>query len=75
MKTINIQGRKLNFEDLSTIRSLITDNPSWHRTRISQELCQRWQWMNEKGQSKDIAARTQSLILQQLSEWGIQVAF
>ena len=68
MKALNIQGRQLNFDDLSTIRNLITDNPSWHRTRISQELCQRWQWMNEKGQFKDIAARS---LLRKLDSMGL----
>ena len=68
MKTLYIQGRQLKSDDLSTIRNLITDNPSWHRTRISQELCQRWQWMNEKGQPKDIAART---LLRKLDSIGL----
>jgi hypothetical protein len=38
-------------------RTVITSNPHWHRTRISQELCRVWDWKNEAGRAKDIAAR------------------
>ncbi|MCD6188234.1 MAG: DUF4338 domain-containing protein [Desulfuromusa sp.] len=63
-----IQGRLLTADDLSVIRNIITNNPSWHRTRISQELCQRWQWVNDKGILKDIAARS---MLRKLDSMGL----
>lgn len=52
-----VQGRTVTDKDISTIRSLIASNPKWHRTRISQELCLLWDWRNEAGEPKDIAAR------------------
>jgi len=52
-----VQGRTVTDKDISTIRSLIACNPKWHRTRISQELCLLWDWRNDAGRLKDIAAR------------------
>ena len=56
--TLTIQGRQVASADLAAIRDLITSHPDWHRTRLSQELCRRWEWVNEQGRLKDIAART-----------------
>ena len=52
-----VQGREVTDKDIHTIRSLIARNPKWHRTRISQELCLLWDWTNDAGRPKDIAAR------------------
>jgi hypothetical protein len=52
-----IQGRPVTDKDITTIRELISSNPKWHRTRISQELCLLWDWRNEAGKLKDMAAR------------------
>lgn len=59
-----IQGRLLKAHDLVEIRTLLVDHPSWHRTRLSRELCGRWGWRNEAGQLKDMACRTLLLKLQ-----------
>ena len=69
MKTaFTIQGRQLTADDLSAIRDIIAGNPGWHRTRISQELCRRWHWVNDKGILKDIAARS---MLRKLDSMGL----
>ncbi len=52
-----VQGRIVTDKDIKTIQSIIKSNPTWHRTRISQELCQLWNWRNDTGKLKDIAAR------------------
>lgn len=52
-----IQGRTVTDKDIKKIQSIIASNPNWHRTRISQELCQLWNWKNDTGKLKDIAAR------------------
>ncbi len=52
-----VQGRIVTDNDIKTIRSIIVANPNWHRTRISQELCHLWNWKNDAGKQKDIAAR------------------
>lgn len=60
----NIQGRSLSAQDLIEIRTLLVEHPSWHRTRLSRELCGLWGWRNEAGQLKDMACRTLLLKLQ-----------
>jgi len=52
-----IQGRTVSGADVEAIRALIAAHPTWHRTRLSQELCRRWDWVAANGQCKDMAAR------------------
>jgi len=59
-----IQGRELLAEDISLIQGLLREHPDWHRTRLSQELCRRWEWRNARGRIKDMAARTLLLKLE-----------
>ena len=59
-----IQGRSVSSDDVALIRGLIAANPSWHRTRLSRELCALWDWRNEKGRPKDMACRTLLLKLE-----------
>lgn len=63
-----IQGRIVTDNDIKTIQSIISFHPNWHRTRISQELCELWDWKNDIGQLKDIAARS---LLRRLDREGI----
>lgn len=63
-----IQGRPITEHDIETIKSIIADHPQWHRTRISQELCHLWNWRNEAGNPKDIAARA---LLRTLDKKGL----
>ncbi len=58
MEPICLQGRTLARDDLSVVRALIAQHPEWHRTALSRHLCQLWNWRNEAGQPKDMAART-----------------
>ena len=58
MEPICLQGRTLSGDDLSLVRTLITQHPGWHRTAISRHLCQLWNWRNGAGRLKDMAART-----------------
>ena len=59
-----VQGRELHAEDIELIRSLLAEHGDWCRTRISEELCRRWDWRNGKGRFKDMAARTLLLKLE-----------
>ena len=63
-KTI-IQGRLIGSAEVELIRRLMVDNPDWHRTRLSRELCAIWNWRNDSGRIKDMAARTLLLKLEQ----------
>jgi hypothetical protein len=67
METLTVQGRRIGSNELSTIRALIARHPDWHRTRLSQALCQYWAWVNSKGQLQDIAARS---LLRKLDDAG-----
>lgn len=62
---IYLQGRELLPADITTIRKLIADNPSWSRRKLSEQLCRLWDWRNAKGVLKDMAARTLMLKLDQ----------
>jgi hypothetical protein len=44
-------------ERIDEINKLIRDNPDWHRSKISQELCELWDWRGENGQIKDVSCR------------------
>jgi len=59
-----MQGRYLRAQDLAQIRALLVEHPSWHRTRLSRELCELWVWRNEAGRLKDMACRTLLLKLE-----------
>jgi hypothetical protein len=53
-----IQGRMISPEDIEQIRALLRENPQWHRTRLSVELCRLWNWIDATGRLKDMACRT-----------------
>lgn len=61
-----VQGRQVSESDLALIRSLLRDNPSWHRTRLSRELCRIWEWRDATGRQKDMACRSLLLKLEGL---------
>jgi hypothetical protein len=62
---ISAQGRSLEACDLSWLRALIHDHPEWNRSELSRQIARRWQWCNDAGQLKDIAARTMLRKLEQ----------
>ncbi len=59
-----IQGRQIAEGELNLVRGLLASNPDWNRTRLSRELCERWDWRNAQGRPKDMAARTLLLKLE-----------
>ena len=59
-----MQGRRLSGADLDLIRGLLAEHPDWCRSRLSVELCERWDWRNARGRIKDMAARTLLLKLE-----------
>ena len=60
-----IQGRSIGSAEIGLVRRLLSEHPDWHRTRLSRELCEVWDWRNEAGRIKDMAARTLLLKLEQ----------
>lgn len=65
--TFTLQGRELGPEDLGLIRQLIQEHSDWSRWKLSQALCEHWDWRNAAGQIKDMASRT---LLLKLHERG-----
>ncbi len=59
-----MQGREIGEADIAMIRGLLDEHPEWHRSRLSRELCERWNWRNSQGRPKDMAARTLLLKLE-----------
>lgn len=55
-------------EHIDQIICLIQNNPDWHRTRLSKELCKIWEWQGANGQVKDISCRD---LLRDLDKSGI----
>lgn len=63
-----MQGRCLGESDLELVRGLLAAHPDWNRTRLSRELCARWNWRNALGRPKDMAARTLLLKLERAGQ-------
>ena len=63
-----IQGRRVGPEDIGLVRHWLATEPGWNRTRLSRELCRRWNWRNEAGRLKDMACRTLLLKLERLGQ-------
>jgi len=59
-----MQGRTVSDADIALIQDLMEADPAWGRTRLSEELCQRWDWRNAQGRPKEMAARTLLLKLE-----------
>ena len=59
-----IQGRKIVAADIGLIRRLMAENPSWGRSRLSVELCERWDWRRPDQRPKDMACRSLLLKLE-----------
>jgi len=64
---VTIQGEQL-CPDIALIERLLGDNPGWGRTRLSVELCERWNWRAPNGQIKDMACRNLLLRLEQAGQ-------
>jgi hypothetical protein len=59
-----IQGRRVSSDDLDWIRELMVSHPQWGRYHLSRHIAQEWNWRNELGRLKDMAARTLLLKLE-----------
>ncbi|MDH3834958.1 MAG: DUF4338 domain-containing protein [Nitrosopumilus sp.] len=54
---LKVQGRFLDEADVQVVCNLLGDHPEWGRTRLSEKLCQIWNWRRPDGQWKNIACR------------------
>ena len=65
---LRVQGRSMSAAERVELQHLIDEHPDWSRSRVAQELCQRWDWRTPLGQLKTLAARSLLLKLAQRYE-------
>jgi hypothetical protein len=65
-EALMVQGRQLESSDISRLRQLLAENPTWSRRHLSEVIAQEWDWRNGSGRLKDMAARTMLLKLDAL---------
>src|SRR5712692_10451187 len=57
------RGRVVTAEDVTSIRQLIAENPGASRRRLSEKLCEAWQWKQANGAPRDMVCRGLLLML------------
>jgi Domain of unknown function (DUF4338) len=63
MVELKYRGRVITAEDILYIRELITAHPGASRRRLSQTLCEAWQWKQANGALRDMVCRGLLLML------------
>ena len=64
MDEVLVQGRRIGSGDMGWIRELMGVHPEWGRSRLSLHIARCWNWRNDLGQLKDMAARSLLLKLE-----------
>src|SRR6201997_1144798 len=62
------RGRVVTADDVALIRQLIADNPGASRRRLSEKLCEAWQWKQANGAPRDMVCRGLLLMLHRAGE-------
>ena len=57
MLELKYRGRLVTAEDILSIRALIEAHPRASRRRLSQKLCEAWQWKQANGALRDMVCR------------------
>ena len=55
-------------DDVTSIRRLIAENPGASRRRLSEKLCETWQWKQANGAWRDMVCRGLLLMLHRAGE-------
>ena len=63
MVELKYRGRVVTAEDILYIQELITAHPGVSRRRLSQTLCETWQWKQANGALRDMVCRGLLLML------------
>jgi len=58
-------GRDFTNKELDQIRFLIKENPQFHRSKLSREVCRMLQWLKPDGKLKDMSCRVAMLRMQE----------
>jgi hypothetical protein len=62
-KPLSYRHRLITPDDIVFIRQLIADNPSSHRTKLSEQLCEAWNWVQANGALRSMVCRGLMLML------------
>src|SRR3954470_3171406 len=62
------RGRVVTADDITLIRQLIAENPAASRRRLSEKLCEVWQWKQANGALRDMVCRGLLLMLHRAGE-------
>src|SRR6202049_1946659 len=62
------RGRVVTTDELTFIRRLIAENPGASRRRLSEKLCEAWQWKQANGALRDMVCRGLMLMLHRAGE-------
>ena len=62
------RGRTVTAEEIVFIRSLIAEHPAASRRRLSEKLCEAWQWKQANGAPRDMVCRGLLLMLHRAGE-------
>ncbi len=62
------RGRVVTTDDVTFIRQLIAENPSASRRRLSEKLCELWQWKQANGALRSMVCRGLLLMLHRAGE-------
>src|ERR1700683_5200519 len=57
------RGRTVTTEEIDFIRRLIAEHPTESRRRLSEKLCEAWQWKQSNGAPRDMVCRGLLLML------------
>jgi hypothetical protein len=57
------RGRSVTAEEIEFIRGLIAEHPGASRRRLSEKLCEAWQWKQANGAPRDMVCRGLLLML------------
>ena len=61
--TLSYRHRVITDDDLVFIRRLIAENPRCSRRRLSEKLCEAWNWVQANGALRDMVCRAMMLML------------
>jgi len=62
------RGHEIRAEEIVFIRQLIAQHPGLSRRRLSQKLCEAWQWKQANGALRDMMCRGLLLLLHRAGE-------
>src|ERR1700722_10251137 len=62
------RGRRITADDILYIRDLIAARPNESRRRLSQKLCEAWQWKQPNGALRDMVCRGMLLMLERAGQ-------